>query len=146
MLNRLRNHTALMGIYSFADVAAYPASVRYVRAVRSAGIHTAVVSSSANCADVLVAAGITDLFEKRIDGVIVAARQLTGKPAPGTYLAAAAALGIVPMDAAVFEDALSGVDAGPAGGLGFVAGVDRVGQADAMRALERRGTPPPAGV
>jgi len=116
-------------------VAAYPSSVRYLRAVRSAGLRTAVVSSSANCAEVLVApAGIADLFEKRIDGATVTAQQLRGKPAPDTYLAAAAALGVVPMDAAVFEDALFGVDAGRAGGFGFVVGVDRVGQADALRA------------
>lgn len=115
-------------------VQAYPGSVRYLRAVRSAGLRTAVVSSSANCAEVLVAAGIADLFETRIDGVTVAARRLAGKPAPDTYLAAAAALGVPRQDAAVFEDALSGVEAGRAGGFGFVVGVDRVGQAAALRA------------
>ncbi len=115
-------------------VHAYPGSVRYLRAVRSAGLRTAVVSSSANCAEVLVAAGIADLLETRIDGVTVAARELAGKPAPDTYLAAAAALGVPPQDAAVFEDALSGVEAGRSGGFGFVIGVDRVGQAQALRA------------
>jgi beta-phosphoglucomutase family hydrolase len=117
-----------------AGVTACPGSVRYVRAVRSAGLHTAVVSSSANCAEVLNAAGIADLFQTRIDGVTVEEQRLAGKPAPDTYLAAAKVLGVGPGEAAVFEDALSGVAAGRAGGFGFVVGVDRVGQADALRA------------
>lgn len=114
-------------------VEAYTGSVRYVHAVRAAGLHRAVVSSSANCADVLEAAGIAGLFEARIDGMTVEEDHLDGKPAPDTYLAAARALGVGPGEAAVFEDALSGVDAGRAGGFGFVVGVDRVGQADALR-------------
>ncbi len=115
-------------------VAAYPGSVRYVKAVRAAGLRTAVVSSSANCAEVLHAAGVTDLFETRIDGVDVEERHLAGKPAPDTYLAAARALGVEPGEAAVFEDAMSGVAAGRAGGFGFVIGVDRAGQAERLRA------------
>jgi beta-phosphoglucomutase family hydrolase len=114
-------------------VEAYPGSVRYVRAVRDAGLRRAVVSSSANCAAVLAAADIADLFEVRIDGATVDADHLSGKPAPDTYLAAALALGVDPDQAAVFEDALSGVEAGRAGGFGFVVGVDRVGQAEALR-------------
>lgn len=117
-----------------AGVEPYPGSVRYVRAVRSAGLGTAVVSSSANCAEVLCAAGISDLFGVRIDGLTVDEQHLAGKPAPDTYLAAAKVLGVVPGEAAVFEDALAGVAAGRAGGFGFVVGVDRVGQADALRA------------
>jgi len=93
-----------------------------------------VVSSSANCAEVLDAAGIANLFEARIDGVSVEERRLAGKPAPDTYLAAAKVLGVEPDEVAVFEDALSGVAAGRAGGFGFVVGVDRVGQADELRA------------
>ncbi len=114
-------------------VKAFEGSVRYVRAVRSAGLRRAVVSSSANCAAVLEAAGIADLFEVRIDGVTVEADKLAGKPAPDTFLAAARALAVDPQQAAVFEDALSGVEAGRAGGFGFVVGVDRVGQAEALR-------------
>ena len=112
----------------------YPGSVRYVQAVRSAGLQTAVVSSSANCAEVLNAAGIANLFEARIDGVSVEEQHLAGKPAPDTYLAAARVLGVEPDEAAVFEDALSGVAAGRAGRFGFVVGVDRAGQADELRA------------
>ena len=114
-------------------VEAYPGSVRYVRAARDAGLHRAVVSSSANCHDVLVAAGIDDLFETRIDGLVAEARHLNGKPAPDTFLAGAQALGVDPAKAAVYEDALAGVAAGRAGNFGFVVGVDRVGQAAALR-------------
>jgi beta-phosphoglucomutase family hydrolase len=114
-------------------VHAYPGSVRYVHAVREAGLRRAVVSSSANTADVLTAAGIADLFEVRIDGVVAAHEHLRGKPAPDTYLAAAKALGLGPEAAAVFEDALAGVAAGRAGQFGCVVGVDRAGQADALR-------------
>lgn len=112
----------------------YPGSLRYVQAARKYGLRTAVVSSSANCAEVLKAAGIADLFQARIDGVNVEEEHLAGKPAPDTYLAAARALGVAAGGAAVFEDALSGVAAGRAGKFGFVVGVDRVGQADELRA------------
>jgi beta-phosphoglucomutase family hydrolase len=114
-------------------VEAYPGSVAFVRAVKQAGMPRAVVSSSANCHDVLVAAGIDDLFDARIDGVVAEREHLRGKPAPDTYLAGARALGLKPTAAAVFEDALAGVAAGRAGGFGFVVGVDRVGQADALK-------------
>ncbi|HEX6569561.1 MAG TPA: HAD-IA family hydrolase [Acidimicrobiales bacterium] len=114
----------------------YDGSVRYVRAVRDAGLATAVVSSSANTAQVLDAAGIAGLFDARIDGLVAAERGLAGKPAPDTFLAGAAALGVPPAAAAVFEDALAGVEAGRAGRFGYVVGVDRVGQADDLR---RRG-------
>ena len=112
----------------------YEGSVRYVRAVRGAGLRRAVVSSSANARDVLRTAGIGELFDKVIDGVVAEREHLKGKPAPDTFLAGARALGVEPAAAAVFEDALAGVQAGRAGGFGFVVGVDRVGQADALRA------------
>jgi beta-phosphoglucomutase family hydrolase len=113
-------------------VAAYPGSVRYVRATRDAGLRRAVVTSSANCRDVLAAAGIGDLFEAHIDGLTVEREHLRGKPAPDTFLAGARALGLEPRAAAVFEDALAGVAAGRAGRFGFVVGVDRLGQAGAL--------------
>jgi beta-phosphoglucomutase family hydrolase len=114
-------------------VQAYPGSVRYVHAVKAAGLPRAVVSSSANARDVLVAAGIEDLFDARIDGVVAKREHLRGKPAPDTFLAGARALGLKPTAATVFEDALAGVAAGRAGGFGFVVGVDRVGQAEALK-------------
>ncbi|MFJ9033267.1 beta-phosphoglucomutase family hydrolase [Streptomyces sp. NPDC102274] len=112
---------------------AYAGSVRYVEAARAAGLSTAVVSSSANCRDILVSVGMEQQFDVRIDGVVAAERKLPGKPHPDTFLEAAHDLGVEPGEAAVFEDALAGMDAGRSGHFGYVVGVDRVGQADALR-------------
>ena len=110
----------------------YEGSVRYVRAARSAGLRRGVVSSSEHCHDVLAAAHIEDLFETEIDGIVARREGLRGKPAPDTYLAGARALGVEPRAAAVFEDAIAGVEAGRSGGFGCVVGVDRAGQAEAL--------------
>jgi len=77
---------------------------------------------------------MNDLIEVVVDGVVAAEQQLRGKPAPDTFLAAASALGVSPDRAAVFEDAVAGVEAGRAGAFGFVVGVDRVGHADELSA------------
>ena len=114
-------------------VAVYPGSMRYLRAVREAGLQRAVVSASANTREVLQAAGIADQFEACVDGIIAEREGLRGKPAPDPYLAAARRLQVIPAEAAVFEDALAGVEAGRAGGFAFVVGVDRVGQREALR-------------
>lgn len=116
-------------------VEAYPGSVRFLEAAKAAGLARAVVSSSTNCKDVLHAAGVDGFFDTRIDGVVAEREHLAGKPAPDTYLAGAKALGVIPEHAAVFEDALAGVESGRAGGFGAVIGVDRVGQghAEALR-------------
>jgi len=131
-LGNRKNEIVLAKIRS-DGVEAYEGSVRYVRAVRDAGLRRAVVSSSTNCRDVLAAAKIEDLFEARIDGIVAERDHLRGKPAPDTFLAGARALGLEPAQAVVFEDALAGVEAGRAGKFGFVVGVDRVGQAAALR-------------
>jgi HAD superfamily hydrolase (TIGR01509 family) len=115
-----------------ADV--YPGSVEYLRAVRAAGLTTAVVTASANGEQVIAAAGFADLIDVRVDGVVTAREGLRGKPAPDTFLAAARTLGVEPAAAAVFEDALAGVTAGRAGNFGYVVGVDRVGHADELAA------------
>jgi beta-phosphoglucomutase family hydrolase len=128
-----RKNEIVLRMIRHDGVEAYEGSVRYVRAAREAGLARAVVSSSSNCREVLVAAGIDDLFEERIDGVVAERERLKGKPAPDTFVAGARALGVVPKQAAVFEDALAGVAAGRAGGFAYVVGVDRVGQAGALR-------------
>lgn len=115
-------------------VDAFPGSVRYLHAVRAAGLATAVVSASANAAQVLTAAGLDGLFDARVDGVVAGEQHLAGKPAPDTFLAAAKMLGVAPAVATVYEDALSGVSAGHSGHFGFVVGVNRTGQAEALRA------------
>jgi len=128
-----RKNEIVLGMIREQGVEAYAGSVRYVRAAQEAGLGRAVVSSSTNCREVLIAAGIEDLFEQRIDGLVAQRDHLKGKPAPDTFLAGARALGVVPSHAAVFEDALAGVAAGRAGGFRCVVGVDRAGQAGALR-------------
>lgn len=128
-----RKNEFLLSLIRTKGVDLYDGSMRYVRATRDAGLRRAVVSASANTRNVLEAAGIADLFEVRIDGIVAAEQGLSGKPAPDTFLAAAKALRVDAREAAVFEDALAGVAAGKAGGFGYVVGVDRVGQADALR-------------
>ena len=89
-----RKNVLLLEMIRTQGVEPYEGSVRYVRAARDAGLRRAVVSSSANCHDVLVAAGIDDLFEARIDGIVARREHLRGKPAPDTFLAGAKALGL----------------------------------------------------
>ena len=115
-------------------VEAYDGSVRYVKAARDGGLRRCVVSSSSNCREVLAAAGIADLFDEIIDGKVASAQKLAGKPAPDTYLAGARAVGETADHAAVFEDALVGVEAGRAGNFAIVIGIDRVGQAAQLKA------------
>jgi len=128
-----RKNDLVMKIIHDEGVTPYPGSVEYVDAVREAGLRTACVSSSANAGEVLAAAGIRDRFDKVVDGHVVEDDGLKGKPAPDTYLHGAEELGVSAAEAVVFEDALSGVEAGHAGHFGFVVGVDRVGQADALK-------------
>jgi beta-phosphoglucomutase family hydrolase len=128
-----RKNDLVLKLIEADGVEPYEGSVRFVKAARAAGLRRAVVSSSANCQEVLEAAGIADLFEERIDGKVTDERHLKGKPAPDTYLAGAEALGIEPAAACVFEDAVSGVEAGAAGHFGHVVGVDRVHHAAALR-------------
>jgi beta-phosphoglucomutase family hydrolase len=128
-----RKNALVLEMIDKHGVEVYQGSVRYIKAVREAGLKTAVVSSSANTVQVLDVAGIAGLFDTRIDGVIAKQRGLAGKPAPDTFLAAAQDLGVPPPQAVVFEDALAGVQAGRAGGFGLVVGVDRTGQAAELR-------------
>lgn len=128
-----RKNEIALRIISQDGVEPYDGSVRYAKAARDAGLRRAVVSSSTNARDVLAAAGIADLFEEVVDGHVAERAHLKGKPAPDTFLEGARELGVDRKQAAVFEDALAGVAAGRAGEFGFVVGVDRVGQADALK-------------
>jgi beta-phosphoglucomutase family hydrolase len=128
-----RKDEILLEMLARQQVETYDGSVRYVHRARDAGLRTAVVSSSKHTAQVLASAGIGDLFDVRVDGVVAGQEHLAGKPAPDTYLAAARAVGVAPGQAVVFEDAVAGVEAGRAGHFGYVVGVDRVGQAAELR-------------
>ena len=132
-LSTIKNELVQEKIVS-VGVEVYPGSVRYLEAVREAGLATAVVSSSANAEQVLRVADLAQYIDHRVDGVTAKERGLPGKPAPDTFLAAAADLGVDRADAVVFEDAIAGVASGKAGGFGFVVGVDRLDHADKLRA------------
>ena len=111
----------------------FEGTVDWVRHLRRAGIKTAVVSSSSHCEAIVQNAGISNLFDARMDGDIAVRMKLEGKPAPDTYLKAAEMLGVDAKRAVVVEDALAGVEAGRSGGFGLVIGVDRKHDADALR-------------
>ena len=113
-------------------VKVFEGSRRYLEAARDAGQRRAVVSSSANTQEVLEVTGLAPLIEARVDGVVAKERGIPGKPKPDTFIEGARMLGAEAAEAAVFEDALAGVEAGRAGNFGAVIGVDRVGQADAL--------------
>ncbi|MEV0676311.1 beta-phosphoglucomutase family hydrolase [Actinosynnema sp. NPDC050436] len=127
-----RKNELIDAIIRDEGVTPYPGSVRYLEAVAGT-LAIGVVTSSANADRVLDAAGLTRFVQARVDGLVIARDGLAGKPAPDSFLAGARALGVPPAGAAVFEDALSGVQAGRAGGFGHVVGVDRAGQAAALR-------------
>ncbi len=103
----------------------YPSSIEVVHALKDAGIRLAVVSSSRNAVPVLEAAGIAELFETVVDGIVAADEGLPGKPEPDTFLAAAERLGVEAARAVVVEDAIAGVEAGRGGEFGLVIGVNR---------------------
>jgi beta-phosphoglucomutase family hydrolase len=128
-----RKNDLVLELISQQGVEPYAGSVRFAEAARDRGLRRAVVSSSTNCRDVLVAAGIDHLFEAVVDGVVAEREGLAGKPAPDTFLHGGKLVGAEPAQAVVFEDALAGVEAGRAGNFGWVVGVDRTGQADALR-------------
>ncbi len=127
-----RKNDLVLRLIREQGVEPYEGSVKFVEQAREQGLRRAVVSSSNNCQEVLAAAGIEELFEARIDGAVAERENLKGKPAPDTFLAGARALGVEPANAAVFEDAQAGVQAGRDGDFGWVVGVNRTGQAQAL--------------
>ncbi len=114
-------------------VEVFEPTIALVRTLRAQDIKTAVVSSSNNCAAVLKAAGIAQLFDARVDGIDIAHLNLKGKPAPDAFLEGARRLKTEPARAVVVEDAIAGVEAGRAGGFGCVIGVDHGGRSQALR-------------
>jgi beta-phosphoglucomutase family hydrolase len=128
-----KKNELLLKVIEEEGVRPYPGSRRYLEAAKQAGLKIGVVTSSANGEAVLRAADLTPFVQARVDGNTITQQGLRGKPAPDSFLAGAKALGVEPAAAAVFEDALSGVQAGKAGNFGFVIGVDRAHQADALR-------------
>jgi alpha,alpha-trehalase len=114
-------------------VLTYPSTVELIHHLRDAGLGVGLMSSSRNTTMVLAATGITDLFDVKVDGVVSDELGLPGKPDPAAYLEVARRLDAAPARAVVVEDALAGVEAGRRGGFDLVIGVDRLGQAEALR-------------
>ena len=114
-------------------VVPFPSSTELLQGLRARGCRTAIISASRNCADVLEAAGVTGLFDAKVDGVDADELGLSGKPDPAVFLEAASRLGVEASRAAVVEDALAGVEAGRRGRFGLVIGVDRGGHGEALR-------------
>lgn len=128
-----RKNERVLQLITTEGVEVFPGSLRYLEAAREAGLPCAVVSSSANAALVLDVTGLEDRIDVLVDGSVAHALDLPGKPAPDTFLEATRRMGVTPREAAVFEDARAGVAAARTGGFGYVVGVDRLGQADALR-------------
>ena len=122
-----RKNEILLGRIRSDGVKVFQDSLLYLGAARDAGLRRIVVSASANTAQVLEVTGLSDLVEGWIDGIAIAEQGLRGKPAPDSFLAGARRVAVRPEQAAVFEDAVAGVEAGRAGGFGCVVGVNRVG-------------------
>jgi beta-phosphoglucomutase family hydrolase len=129
-----RKNELVLRLIDERGVRPYAGSVRYLQAAEDAGKPIAVVTSSANGGKVLEAADLTRFVRALIDGNVLKRDNLRGKPAPDSFVAGAKALGVAPEHAAVFEDALAGVEAGRAGGFGYVVGVNRANQAGELRA------------
>jgi beta-phosphoglucomutase family hydrolase len=127
-----RKNDLVLQLIRERGVEVYDGSIDFVKEAQREGLRRAVVSSSANTREVLKSVGIEDLFEAVVDGIVAQREGLPGKPAPDTFVAGARALGAEPQQAVVFEDALAGVEAGRAGDFGYVVGVDRTGQRDAL--------------
>jgi beta-phosphoglucomutase family hydrolase len=127
-----RKNELVLKLIRERGVEVYDSSIDLIKEAQREGLRRAVVSSSANTREVLESVGIEDLFEAVVDGLVAQREGLPGKPAPDTFLAGARALGAEPAQAAVFEDALAGVEAGRAGGFGWVVGVNRTGQREAL--------------
>lgn len=128
-----RKNTLFLEVLHGEGVEVFEGSRKYLEAVHAAGFAIAVVSSSANTRQVLEITGLDRFVAQRVDAITMRTENIAGKPAPDSYLRGAQLLDVPPSAAAVFEDAIAGVQAGHAGHFGVVVGVDRVGHADALR-------------
>lgn len=135
-----RKNALLVSAIRTDGVKVFEDARRYLEATRDAGLRRIVVSSSANTKDVLRVTGLEQYVEDRIDGVTITERHLRGKPAPDSFLAGAELAGVGVDGAAVFEDALAGVQAGRDGRFGFVVGVNRVNDAHGRGLAEHGAT------
>ena len=129
-----RKDALIQAVIERDGVEVFPDWLERVRQWRAAGVRTAIVSSSRNCRRMIEAAGIEDLFDARVDGETARELGLRGKPDADIFLVAAERLGVAPGQSVVFEDAISGVQAGAAGPFALVVGVARHDNHDVLRA------------
>lgn len=129
-----RKNAAFLQILEDEGIGLFSEAVECIRRLREEGVRIALATSSRNGRHILAVAGIEDFFDLRIDGLDAAERGLRGKPAPDVFCTCALELGSNPDRAVVFEDAVSGVQAGASGAFELVVGVDRVGDAEALMA------------
>ncbi|MHC1707775.1 MAG: beta-phosphoglucomutase family hydrolase [Bacteroidales bacterium] len=127
-----RKNDAFNEVLAREGVKTYPSTVKFMLELKAAGIHVGVASSSRNCQAALEKAGLTDLVETRVDGIVSAESGLPGKPEPDIFLAACRNLGAEPWQAVVVEDATSGVAAGKKGNFGLVIGIARENNEQAL--------------
>jgi len=106
----------------------FPDTFEMIEKWKNAGKKLAVISSSRNCELIIESAGLTDMFEVRVDGETLKQENLKGKPEPDIFLRASELLGVSPDQAIVIEDAILGVEAGKKGGFYLVVGVARDGE------------------
>ena len=128
-----RKNDLVSEIIEEIGVQPYEGSVQFIHQLRRKGFKIAVVTSSETCTAVLKSAKLDTFFEVRVDGNMIQAQQLAGKPAPDTFLMAAKLLGVEPRRTVVIEDAISGVQAGCNGNFGLVIGVARKGNAEELK-------------
>jgi beta-phosphoglucomutase family hydrolase len=128
-----RKNRYFLALLEQSGVRVYQSAVGLVREARALGVKTAVVSSSRNTVATLRVAGLTNLFQARVDGVEAGRLGLPGKPDPATFLEAARRLDVPPARGVVFEDATAGVEAGRRGDFGLVVGVGDADQAEQLR-------------
>lgn len=146
-----RKQAMLVRLIDAGDFTAYPDALRFIIAVKSAGIVVAAASSSKN-ADLFLRRirldtfadeqgisspqlrpGLTllELFDADVSGRDFA----HGKPHPEMFLTAAHELGVDPPEAIVLEDAVAGVEAARAGGMAAI-GIARADDADLLAAAD----------
>ncbi|MFW5707207.1 MAG: beta-phosphoglucomutase family hydrolase, partial [Bacteroidota bacterium] len=113
-------------------VEVYDDALEKLREWKKMGLKTAIVSSSKNCKKIMEAAGIEDLFDVRVDGVVAQDIGLSGKPDPDIFVESAQRLNVSEINSVVFEDATSGVKAGQMGYFGLVVGVNRFNNREAL--------------
>lgn len=128
-----RKKALFVSLLEERGVIAFAGAREYLETLRDAHIGCAVVSASANAQATIDRAHLSGLIDATVDGNVIAEEHLAPRPAPDILFAAARRLGLEPRQVAIFETAPAGIAAARAAGFGFVVGVGRGDQAQALR-------------